>query len=64
MKKEYDFSKGIRGKYYKKFIEGTNIAVLEPDVSREFPNSKAVNEALKELIKLSRLLGRKAHGRR
>jgi hypothetical protein len=63
MKKEYDFSKGVRGKYYKKFSEGNNIAVLDPDVSKEFPNSKAVNDALKELIKLSRLFGRKAHGR-
>ena len=58
MKKEYDFSKGIRGKYFKKFCEGNNIAVLDPDVFKEFPNSKAVNDALKELIKLSRLMGR------
>ncbi len=39
MSPEYDFSKGIRGKYSKKFAEGSNLIVLAPDVSacqREF----------------------------
>ena len=59
MKKEYDFSKGIKGKYYKKFLEGNNIVVLEPDVFKKFPNSKSVNDALKELIKLTKLINNK-----
>jgi len=63
MKKEYDFSKGIKGKYYKKFTEGNNIVVLEPDVFKKFPNSKSVNDALKELIKLTKLLSSKVHHR-
>jgi len=34
MRSEYDFSKGIRGKYFRSFKQGTNLVLLEPDVSR------------------------------
>ena len=47
---EYDFSKGIRGKYAKKYAEGSNVVILDPDISREFPDSKSVNEALRYLM--------------
>jgi hypothetical protein len=47
---EYDFSGGIRGKYSKRFAEGSNVVVLEPDVAERFPNSEAVNQALRKLI--------------
>ncbi len=50
MLKEYDFSKGIRGKYAKKYNEGSNIIVLDPEVAKEFPDSESVNEALKYLL--------------
>lgn len=36
MLEEYDFSKGIRGKYAKKYAEGTNVIVIEPDVANFF----------------------------
>ena len=29
---EYDFSRGVRGKYARRFAEGTNLVKLEPDV--------------------------------
>ena len=48
---EYDFSKGIRGKYAKKHAAGTNIIVLAPDVVKDFPNSSIVNETLRALAK-------------
>ncbi|HVO65978.1 MAG TPA: hypothetical protein VMT12_05780 [Syntrophales bacterium] len=38
MLEEYDFRKGIRGKYAKKYSEGTNVVVIEPDVSKFFPD--------------------------
>lgn len=44
---------GVRGKYAKKYREGTNLVLLEPDVARAFPNEKAVNEALRLVIKLN-----------
>ncbi len=50
---EYDFSKGIRGKYAKRYAEGTNVVVLSPDVAQFFPDSESVNEALRALIKIA-----------
>ncbi|MFA4944618.1 MAG: hypothetical protein WC789_07950 [Lentisphaeria bacterium] len=50
MLEEYDFSKGVRGKYAKRYAEGTNVVVLDPDVARYFPDHKAVNDSLRSLI--------------
>ncbi|MCH8306668.1 MAG: hypothetical protein E2O38_07735 [Proteobacteria bacterium] len=50
MKDNYDFSKGVRGKYAKQFAEGTNMVVLDPEVAKLFPTSEAVNKALRKLI--------------
>jgi hypothetical protein len=54
MRPEYDFTGGVRGKYYKRFQKGTNIVLLEPDVSAAFPDSAAVNEALRALASVAR----------
>ena len=51
MRPEYDFSKGVRGKYYRRYIESTNVVVLKPDVHEKFETSAAVNEALRTLIR-------------
>jgi len=51
---EYDFSKGIRRKYAKRYAEGTNIVVLAPDVAAVFKNSQSVNEALRAFMKIGR----------
>jgi hypothetical protein len=48
MRPEYDFSKGERGKHARRFQEGTNVVVLEPDVAAAFPTSEAVNAALRK----------------
>ena len=47
---QYDFSGGVRGKYAERYATGSNVAVLEPDVARAFPNSEAVNRALRSLM--------------
>jgi hypothetical protein len=39
---------GERGKYAKRYREGTNIALIEPDLHRLFPDSAAVNLALRK----------------
>jgi hypothetical protein len=57
MRTEYDFAAmkgGIRGKYAKRYREGTNLVLLEPDVSEAFPTDKAVNQALRGIIKTTR----------
>lgn len=52
---EYDFSKGKRGKYAVRYTRGTNIVRLDPDVAAMFPNSKAVNKALRLAGELSKI---------
>jgi hypothetical protein len=52
MMEEYDFSKGIRGKYAKKYSEGTNVVIIDPDISEFFPDHAAVNNALRSLINI------------
>ena len=44
-----DFSKGVRGKYYNLLKQGTNVAIIDPDLLDTFPDSAAVNEALRSL---------------
>lgn len=50
MRDEYNFKGGVRGKYAKRFAEGTNLVLLEPDVAKQFPDSQSVNNALRELM--------------
>ena len=56
---EYDFSKGVRGKYAKRYAEGSNVVVLSPDVARVFRTSESVNEALRTLVRVGRKPSRK-----
>jgi hypothetical protein len=52
---DFDYSKGVRGKYYKRLLdEGSNVVVLEPDVAKAFHDSASVNEALRSLLELTR----------
>ena len=51
LRPEYDFRGGERGKYAKRYREGTNIVVLDPDVAAKFKDSQAVNEALRSLLR-------------
>jgi hypothetical protein len=47
---EYDFTDGVRGKYAKRYQEGSNVVVIEPDVAEYFPDHDSVNEALRNLV--------------
>lgn len=53
MRAEYDFSGGVRGKYYQQVSQGTNVVLLEEDVSQAFPDSASVNQALRLLLELA-----------
>ena len=46
---EYDFSGAVRGKYAAAYAAGTNVVLLDPDVAERFPDSKAVNDALRRI---------------
>jgi len=47
---EYDFSRGIRGKYAQRYRQGTNLVKLDEDLRKYFPDDKAVNDALRSLV--------------
>jgi hypothetical protein len=46
-----DLGKGVRGKYYKQYMSGTNLVLLSPDVARAFPTAESVNSALRSLMR-------------
>jgi hypothetical protein len=50
MRAEYDFSDGVRGKYVRRYREGTNLVLLEPDLARVFRDSESVNAALRQFL--------------
>ena len=54
MMKEYDFTKGVRGKYAKRYAVGNNLVALDPDVAEVFPDSASVNRALRALSDIIR----------
>ena len=47
---ETDFSGGVRGKYYERAMQGSNVVLLEPDVARVFRDSAVVSQALREYL--------------
>ena len=51
---EYDFSGGVRGKYYEAYMQSSNIVVLDPDVAEIFRDSASVNEALRLIAKIAK----------
>ncbi len=49
--KRSDFGTLVRGKYAERVIEATNVVVLDPKVAKAFPNDRAVNKALRGLLR-------------
>lgn len=39
---------GERGKYAERYREGTNIVLIDPELHEHYPDSEAVNRALRE----------------
>ena len=48
-----DLSKAVRGKYYERVQQGTNVAIIAPDLIETFPDSEAVNDALRSLKEIA-----------
>ncbi len=59
LRPEYDLKSllkgGVRGKYAKRYREGTNLVLLEPEIAKAFPNEKAVNDALRLVMALNKV---------
>jgi hypothetical protein len=54
---EYDFSTmagAVRGKYYRRYRAGVNLVLLEPEVAKAFPTDRAVNEALRTVMRATK----------
>lgn len=45
-----DLGKGMRGKYFRKYADGTNLVLVSPDLAKAFPTSESVNSALRSLL--------------
>ena len=54
MRPDNDFSKAVRGVTAVRYAQGTNVVLLDPDVAEFFPDSQAVNEALRTFARLAR----------
>ena len=59
LRSEYDLGEllkdGVRGKYSKRFDAGTNLVLLDADVAEAFPSERAVNDALRLVLQLTRI---------
>jgi hypothetical protein len=58
LREEYDLSKMAimpKGRFDRKRRIGTNIIVLEPEIAKAFPSDEAVNEALRLILKASKI---------
>jgi hypothetical protein len=54
LRPEYVLSKlkgGVREKYAARYVAGTNLVLLSPDVAEHFPDDRSVNSALLRLIR-------------
>jgi hypothetical protein len=54
MRAEYkrsDLGPLVRGKYAQRYREASNVVVIEPDLHKAFPNARAVNAALRRLLR-------------
>jgi hypothetical protein len=58
MRPEYEFSNAARGVTAVRYAQGTNVVLLDPDVAQLFPDSRAVNEALRTFARLVRVTPR------
>jgi len=52
--KSSDFPKLVRGKYAEQLRKRSNVIVLDPELEDLFPNSEAVNSALRSLSEIAR----------
>ena len=59
LRPEYDLREllkgGVRGKYARRYRAGTNLVLLAPDVAKAFPTEHAVNEALRLVVRLTKI---------
>lgn len=53
LRPEYDLAtlkRGVRGKYYRRAMAGTNLVLVDPELAKAFPDADSVNRALRALL--------------
>ena len=64
---DFDFSTAERGRYARRLkTEGSNLALIEPELAKSFPDSASVNAALRSVVEFAKLsagLTRRSRGR-
>ena len=67
LRPEYDLSKlkgGVRGKYYQQATAGTNLVLIDPELTDIFPDTESVNRALRLLAETAiSATGKRGRGR-
>jgi len=66
LRPEYDLASlgpGVRGKYAER-LRGTTLVTLHPEIAAAFPSSRAVNEALRAVLKVTAVIRRSARVRK
>jgi hypothetical protein len=56
---EYDFASMegvVRGKYAAQYRAGTNLVLLDPEVAKAFPSDAAVNQALRAVLSMTKVV--------
>lgn len=60
--KRSDFGPLVRGKYARRVAEASNVIVLDPELARAFPNDRAVNNALRRVLRARKSATRGTEG--
>jgi hypothetical protein len=67
LRPEYDLARlagGVRGKYYRQAVAGTNLVLIEPELAQVFRDSESVNRALRLLVNTAEAAATPAQSRR
>ncbi len=48
-----DLKGGVRGKHLQRYRQGTNLALLAPEIRAAFPTDDSVNDALRSLMQMA-----------
>ena len=68
LRPEYDLPEilkgGVKGKYATQYQAGTNLVLIDPEIHREFQTGKDVNDALRLVIELRKIGGRRRRATR
>lgn len=66
LRPEYDLARlkgGVRGKYYRQAIAGTNLVLIDRELAEVFPDTESVNRALRLLVNTAEAAAGPAHRR-